>query len=926
MNICRKRKRKQQKRHSSAFFDFNETFVNEPDTLNDSQVSLFTDFGVSQQIIDEALCSGANEQDSRLEICAYFRRDWGLENNAQFLKEHYGQGAFGFFFEGEQVAVFYDENGIKISKGNYANRSGATLLTWKQAAKRISELLDIGRYMPQSELDKVDDFERNKISERIVDFIRDIKEDYADKDKIFPFVQNRIKKINSYSEQVEKVEELLSKPAFVKVISDEYADFMQAIQENGHLLRFNYGRKYAPEYIDVLVKSMIREPIPFKAQDDFSTPSEYFISEDEIKRKIRGGESKRSSENRLEKYSYYLAHPNAKDRVKELKANASWSGSSDQFNDYRQDKKGFTYSHNDLFRPYAKTTVTWQQADKYISKMIASHEYLSQDDLKLVDYYERKQAAVAIQHFYFGVPKDTPKLNDYKDEDYWESVENIAEQLTDPDRVLEIKSIMTELYNTIDFEDRYKEYADTGIKTINEFADGTFTCFGDKSRTITPLIKDDETPIISFSVPENSETNVLYKVLKHLNIHDINLYYDKDNVLIAKDDDNKWHGAEFYDFLINEAFVYNDNGVLGIDDKLLSEFNEHAKKYNLSAEKESTEPAWLKEYNRLKSKYPNTLAFYQVGDFYETFDDDAKIVAEKLDLVITGRHINDTERVAMCGFPVRNLDKNMERLNAFGFSVVVSDLENDVRKEKLYPYPPLADDYKIKKAKELINDFVNKEYEHTDGADFSNLTNVNVAYTNLGDNEEHEVQASVDLVHFAVNKYYDGKLAECSEYKSLDELIEFELEGLSYDDLVYIDEDKIAELEKSSVTIEQALQYIKNFTEISTESTDENQFDDLSDIPLAYTTTEDDQHEIQVSANLVDFSINQFIDDKLVYTEKYNSLDDITEKALKWLDFDDLVSVSDEAELKFKELSEKDIPVVYAIGMRIVAIQKHIKN
>ena len=347
----------------------------------------------------------------------------------------------------------------------------------------------------------------------------------------------------------------------------------------------------------------------------------------------------------------------------------------------------------------------------------------------------------------------------------------------------------------------------------------------------------------------------------------------------------------------------------------------------------------------------------------------------------------------MCGFPVRSLDKNIERLNTFGFSVVVSDLENDVRKEKLYPYPVISNsditpkkeipvgvieylandgtvgyvteyfnesdflkdiqdnsysgvpttvkvynnpdtnehistsflndldppmnhfeivDYVLEnsptfnEAKELINNFVNKEYERDDGADFSDLTNVNVAYTNLGDNEEHEVQASVDLVHFAVNKYYDGKLAECSEYKSLDELIEFELEGLSYDDLVYIDEDRIAELEKSSVTTEQALQYIKNLTEISTEGTDENQFDDLSDIALAYTTTEDDQHEIQVTANLVDFSINQFIDDKLVYTEQYNSLEDMTEQALKWLDFDDLVSVSDEAELKFKELSETE--------------------
>lgn len=897
-----------------SLFDFNETFINEPEIPNDSQVSLFTDFGVSQQIIDEALCSGANEVDSRIKICAYFRRDWGLEKNIEFLKDHYEQGAFGFIFEGEQIAVFYDENGIKISKGNYADRSGATLITWEQAAKRVRELLDMGRYMPQSELDKVNAFEIHRVADRIVEFARNIDEDYEDKDSIFLFVNSRLKNIFGYTDQVEKVTELLNTPAYFKAIYNEYSDFMQAMEEDGYFLRFHYGKEYTPEYIYNVLKGMEREPIPFKAQDDFNTPSEYFISEDEIKRKIRGGESKRSSENRLEKYSYYLAHPNAKDRIKELKANAGWGGSSDQFNHYQQDSKGFTYSHNDLFRPYAKTTVSWQQVDKYISKMIASHEYLSQDDLKLVDYYERKQAAIAIHHFYFGVPENIPRLTNYKDDDYWESIEKIAEQLAIPNRVIEIQIILRELYNTIDFEDRYKEYAEKGIKTINEFADGTFTCFGDKSKTIAPLIKDEETPIISFPVPENSETNILYKVLHSLKINDIDLYYDKENVLIAKDDENEWKGKEFYDFLIDEAFVYEDDGVLGINDELLSDFNEHAKKYNVSTEKEtakpdenSSSPEWLKEYNKLKSKYPNTLVFYQVGDFYETFDGDAEIVAKHLDLVITGRSINENEKTAMCGFPKHSLERYVKSLNTFGFSVVALSVEGGIKKENLYPYLPLSEDYKIKRAKELINNFVNKEYERDDGADFSDLTNVNIAYTNLGDNEEHEVQASVDLVHFAVNKYYDGKLAESSEYKSLDELITFELEGLSYDDLVYIDEDKIAELEKSSVTVEQALQYIKNFTEISTEGTDENQFDDLSDIPLAYTTTEDDQHEIQVSANLVDFSINQFIDDKLVYTEQYNSLDDMTEQALKWLDFNDLVSISDEAELKFKELSENEI-------------------
>ncbi|MCM1284745.1 MAG: DEAD/DEAH box helicase family protein [Acetobacter sp.] len=816
-----KKEKEQKSTAQFSLFDFNETFVNELDITADSQVSLFTDFGVSQQIIDEALCSGANEKDSRLTICAYFRRDFGLDDNVQFLKEHYEQGAFGFIFEGEQVSVYYDDKGIKVSKGNYANRSGATLVTWEQAAKRISELLDVGRYMPQSELDKVDDFEISFVADRLVEFARDMQEEYTNRDNILPFVKHHIKNIGGYPDRVEKVKELLNTPAYFNVIADEYADFMQALEDDGYFLRSNYGKKYTPEYVNLFVESMLREPIPFKAQPDFTTPSEYFISEDEIKAIIRGYESKRGSEDRLERYSYYLEHSNAKERVKHLKSHTGASSLSG-FNYYENDSKGFTFSHNDLFRPYAKTTVSWQQVDKYIGNMIANHEYLSQDDLKLVDYYERKQAALAIHHFYFGVPVNIPKLNEYEYDEYWESVENIAEQLKSPVRVSEIQSIMTELYNSVDFEDRYRDYADIGIKTINEFADGTFTCFGDKNKTIAPLIKAEKTAESKFEK------------------------------------------------------VNDDN----------------------------TSPEWLKTYNGLKSKYPNTLAFYQVGDFFETYSDDAKVVAKHLDLVLTSRHINDTERVVMCGFPNRDLDKNAKRLNEFGFSVVLSAMENGERKEQIYPYPPLADDYRLKQAKDLIDNFVNKEYEHSNGADFSDLTNVNVAYTNLGDNEEHEVQAAVDLVNFAVNKYYDGKLAESSQYKSLDDLINYELEGLSFDDLVYIDEDKISELEKAPVTIEQALQYIKNFNEISTEYTDESQYADLSDIALAYTTTEDNLHEIQVTANLIDFTINQFIDDKLVYTEQYNSLDDMTEKALKWLDFDNLVSVSDESELKFKELSE----------------------
>ena len=58
---------------------------------------------------------------------------------------------------------------------------------------------------------------------------------------------------------------------------------------------------------------------------------------------------------------------------------------------------------------------------------------------------------------------------------------------------------------------------------------------------------------------------------------------------------------------------------------------------------------------------------------------------------------------------------------------------------------------------------------------------------------------------------------------------------------------------------------------------------------MAYTTTEDDKHEIQANVNLVDFKIETLVDGTVIRTEQYDSLEDMTERGLKNLSFDDLV-------------------------------------
>ena len=117
------------------------------------QQTFFSQPQLPQQVIDEALCIGFNDRNSRLIICAYFMKDKPLEDNAAFLQKRYGTNGAGLYIQDREYAVWYDPEGIRVSNGRTAQKRHATLISWTQAAKRIRDLLDLGRYMPQSEID-----------------------------------------------------------------------------------------------------------------------------------------------------------------------------------------------------------------------------------------------------------------------------------------------------------------------------------------------------------------------------------------------------------------------------------------------------------------------------------------------------------------------------------------------------------------------------------------------------------------------------------------------------------------------------------------------------------------------------------------------------------------------------------------------------
>jgi len=79
------------------------------------------------------------------------------------------------------------------------------------------------------------------------------------------------------------------------------------------------------------------------------------------------------------------------------------------------------------------------------------------------------------------------------------------------------------------------------------------------------------------------------------------------------------------------------------------------------------------QYLRIKRKYPQAIVFFRLGDFYETFDDDAKLVSRELEIVLTSREMGKGHRVPLAGIPYHALDNYLSRLINRGHKVAICE-------------------------------------------------------------------------------------------------------------------------------------------------------------------------------------------------------------------------------------------------------------
>lgn len=810
-----------QESQQMSLFDF-AAFQQPAQAEGTAQPSIFPHPALPQQVIDEALCIGANDQNSRLIICAYFKKD--KPDNARFLAEHYGENGAGFYLDGRQYAIWYNAEGIRIAQGESAQRSSATLIPWEQAAARIRELLDLVRYMPQSELDRVEGYERQQRAAQLWYLRQDFAESTADAGYL-PTVNAIYGKNHGFPEESAAISDLLGHPEGLQNLRDELEQFVQAYRENRELLRFHFHR---PQKLLEQLSDLQREPLHFTAAEGYAPQRRFFISGDEIDNLLRGG--KRSTDYRLAVYSFYRNHTERKERENFLKHyHGEYSGHSGGNDDVTyQLSKGVSFSHGSITAPYAKVELKWNAVEKRVSAMIAQGRFLTDEDRAAMPQYEKHQLARNIRTFFENVPQEQPHPYPFGF-DYWDAVKLIEPQLDDPARVEEIYQMMVPVWEATPQDDRMYALRQQAFENLTAFRQGTFTLFAEHKEPVAPAMPQAKAYDLGYGHLGNGITvwNRLeeehgdYKTVAHIapdrtvTIYDeempqavreeIQRIADTSEMTISVTQDapvfavpprvqeppQKEEPADPYPELAAQVLRF-----VGEFDGSRMGYGEDDAQAVENIAQQLHDPVQREEIRRLLQ------SFLDHADLEEEIAVDITLCMEQiaeLPPALTPEQAQIEEIAGYleeAGYAVSSelVEEGLMDYRAHGGKGNSQDVADFIEREFLSEEPEPAS---LEIAKEFINDFCEAEYGSP--ADFSDLEKVGIAYTTVTD-EEIPIQVNADLVHYRMERYLDGQFLERRQYESLDELIQNELAELDFDDLISVSD---GELESIGSTPEQ---------------------------------------------------------------------------------------------------------------------------
>ena len=268
-------------------------------------------FSVSQAQLDHVLRLGGNEDDTRMVIAAAFQKQKSMEDVAALLQNTF-HGGNGFKTPEGELSAWYAVDGIHIAPGRSAEYvRSAQVITWKDAAARISQLMDNGAYASNVELAEAGQHERMQLAQALWYLKHDLSDEAREQGYLSCMDTLRG---GGFPDETARLAEQLTNTDFRETLSGEFAQFYAAHEQDRSLLRFHYHK------LENIWQSLRELPLPRREYSSEMTAVPElarFITEDEIDHALDRGSGVEGGKGRI--YEYFTADHTGKEKAAFLK-------------------------------------------------------------------------------------------------------------------------------------------------------------------------------------------------------------------------------------------------------------------------------------------------------------------------------------------------------------------------------------------------------------------------------------------------------------------------------------------------------------------------------------------------------------------------------------------------------------------------------
>ena len=343
-------------------------------------------FSVSQAQLDHVLRLGGNEDDTRMVIAAAFQKQKSMEDVAALLQNTF-HGGNGFKTPEGELSAWYAVDGIHIAPGRSAEYvRSAQVITWKDAAARISQLMDNGAYASNVELAEAGQHERMQLAQALWYLKHDLSDEAREQGYLSCMDTLRG---GGFPDETARLAEQLTNTDFRETLSGEFAQFYAAHEQDRSLLRFHYHK------LENIWQSLRDLSLPRREYSSEMTAVPElgrFITEDEIDHALDRGSGVEGGKGRI--YEYFTADHTGKEKAVFLKDEYGIGGRSHavsgaSHSGENHDSRGITLKKADC----ANVELSWTKVAARIDALIQKDRFLSPREKERYAQLQREKEA-----------------------------------------------------------------------------------------------------------------------------------------------------------------------------------------------------------------------------------------------------------------------------------------------------------------------------------------------------------------------------------------------------------------------------------------------------------------------------------------------------------------------------------------------------